>query len=50
MRDPTLMLVSVVTERDECCGVVADDRRASTVRVEKIMQTLVCVLWCERDG
>ena len=33
-----LKLVGVVTERDVCCGVAADDRRASEVRVEKIMQ------------
>jgi CBS domain-containing protein len=31
-------LVGVVTERDVCCGVTADDRRASEVRVEEIMQ------------
>ena len=29
-----LMLVSVVTEHDVCCGVAADDRRVSRVRVE----------------
>jgi len=33
-----LKLVGVVTERDVCCGVAADDRRASEVRVEEIMQ------------
>ncbi len=33
-----LKLVGVVTERDVCCGVVADDRRASEVRVEEIMR------------
>jgi CBS domain-containing protein len=33
-----LKLVGVVTERDVCCGVAADDRRASDVRVEEIMQ------------
>ena len=33
-----LKLVGVVTERDVCCGVAADDRRASEVRVEAIMQ------------
>ena len=32
-----LKLVGVVTERDVCCGVAADDRRASEVRVEQIM-------------
>jgi CBS domain-containing protein len=32
-----LKLVGVVTERDVCCGVAADDRRASEVRVEEIM-------------
>ena len=31
-------LVGVVTERDVCCGVAADDRRASDVRVEEIMR------------
>ena len=33
-----LKLVGVVTERDVCCGVAAEDRRASEVRVEKIMR------------
>ena len=33
-----LKLVGVVTERDACCGVVADDRHASDVRVEEIMR------------
>jgi CBS domain-containing protein len=33
-----LKLVGVVTERDVCCGVAADDKRASEVRVEEIMQ------------
>jgi len=33
-----LQLVGVVTERDVCCGVAADDRRASEVRVEEIMR------------
>lgn len=33
-----LTLVGVVTERDVCCGVAADDRRASDVRVEEIMR------------
>ena len=32
-----LKLVGVVTERDVCCGVAADDRRASDVRVDAIM-------------
>ena len=31
-------LAGVVTERDICCGVAADDRRASEVRVEEIMR------------
>jgi len=31
-------LVGVVTERDVCCGVAADDRRASQVRVSEIMR------------
>lgn len=34
----SLKLVGVVTERDVCCGVAADDHRASEVRVEKIMR------------
>jgi hypothetical protein len=34
------MLVSVVTEHDVCCGVAADDRRMSRVRVEKIIRPL----------
>jgi CBS domain-containing protein len=33
-----LKLVGVVTERDMCCGVAADDRLASEVRVEEIMR------------
>jgi len=33
-----LKLVGVVTERHLCCDVVADDRRASEVRVEEIMR------------
>ena len=33
-----LKLVGVVTERDLCCGVAADDRLASEVRVEEIMR------------
>jgi len=33
-----LKLVGVVTERDVCCGVAADDRLASEVRVEAIMR------------
>ena len=33
----TRKLVGVVTERDVCCGVAADDRRASEVRVDQIM-------------
>jgi len=31
-------LVGVVTERDVCCGVAADDRLASEVRVNEIMR------------
>lgn len=34
----TRTVVGVVTERDVCCGVAADDRRASAVRVEDIMR------------
>ena len=33
-----MKLVGVVTERDVCCGVAADDRKASDVRVEEIMR------------
>jgi len=33
-----LKLVGVVTERDVCCSVAADDRHASEVRVEEIMR------------
>ena len=33
-----MKLVGVVTERDLCCGVVADDRTASNVRVDEIMR------------
>jgi CBS domain-containing protein len=33
-----LKLVGVVTERDVCCGVAADDRQASDVRVKEIMR------------
>jgi len=35
-----LQLVGVVTERDVHLGVAADDRRASEVRVRKIMRPL----------
>ena len=45
-----LMLVSVVTEHDVCCGVAADDRRVSKIRVEQIIQTVVCLLRGERNG
>ena len=38
-REP-LKLVGIVTERDACFGMAADDRRASKVRVEKIMRFL----------
>ncbi|MEP6778479.1 MAG: CBS domain-containing protein [Gemmatimonadaceae bacterium] len=31
-------VVGVVTERDVCCGVAADDRRASEVSVAQIMR------------
>lgn len=33
-----LKLTGVVTERDVCCGVAAEDRRASSVPVEEIMR------------
>lgn len=33
-----MRLLGVVTERDVCCRVAADDRRASEVRVEEIMR------------
>lgn len=35
-----LKLVGVVTERDVCCGVAADDKQASGVRVQEIMKPL----------
>jgi CBS domain-containing protein len=35
-----LRLVGVVTERDVCCGVGAEDLRPSEVSVEKIMRPL----------
>jgi CBS domain-containing protein len=34
----TLKVVGVVTERDVCCGVSADDRKASDVPVADIMR------------
>lgn len=34
----TRKLIGVVTERDVCCKVAADDRWASEVRVEEIMR------------
>ncbi len=41
VEDPrNLKLVGVVTERDVCGVVAADDRRASEVRVKTIMQPL----------
>ena len=33
-----LKVVGVVTERDVCCGVAADDRQASDVQVADIMR------------
>ena len=36
----TMRLVGVVTERDVCCGVAADDRRPSEVSVKEIMRPL----------
>ena len=33
-----LKLVGVVAERDVCCGVAAEDRRASEIRVDEIMR------------
>jgi CBS domain-containing protein len=33
-----LKVVGVVTERDVCCSVAADDRQASDVRVAEIMR------------
>jgi CBS domain-containing protein len=35
----TMKLVGVVTERDVCCHVAAEDRRASEVPVEEIMRS-----------
>jgi len=43
----SLKLVGVVTERDVCCGVAADDRRPSEVRVEEIMRPASAC--CETD-
>ena len=37
----TRKLVGVVTERDLCHAVTADDRRASEVRVEEVMRPAV---------
>ncbi len=34
----TLTVVAVVTEHDVCCGVAADDRKASEVPVAEIMR------------
>ena len=34
----SLKLVGVVTERDVCCGVGADDRKPSDLRVDEIMR------------
>jgi len=34
-----MKVVGVVTERDVCCGVAADDRKASDVRVADIMRS-----------
>ena len=34
----SLKLVGVVTERDVCCGVAAEDWHAADVRVEEIMR------------
>ena len=33
-----MKLVGVVTERDVCCAVAADDRKASDVRVDTVMR------------
>ena len=38
VEDTKKLMVGVVTERDVCYGVAADDRRASEVRVEEIMR------------
>jgi len=35
-----LKVVGVVTEGDVCCGVAAEDRRGSEVRVEQIMRPM----------
>lgn len=34
----SMKLVGVVTERDVCCGVGADDRKPSDLRVEEMMR------------
>ena len=43
----TRKVVGVVTERDVCHKVVADDRRASEVRVEEIMHSAAAC--CGKD-
>ena len=43
-----LTLVGVVTERDVCCGVAAEDRRASEIRVEEIMRPVSAC--CDADA
>jgi CBS domain-containing protein len=43
----SLKLVGVVTERDVCCSVAADDRHPSEVLVEEIMRPISAC--CEAD-
>ena len=43
----SLKLVGVVTEHDVCCGVAAEDRRASAVPVAEIMRPLAAC--CQAD-
>lgn len=45
-----LKLVGVVTERDVCCGVAAEDRRASEVRVEEIMRPASACCGADEPG
>ncbi len=42
-----MKVVGVVTERDVCCGVAADDQLASDVRVDQIMQPVSAC--CDAD-
>lgn len=43
----SMAMVGVVTERDVCCHVAAEDKRASEVNVDKIMRPVSAC--CEED-